>query len=313
MTFASPWALLALLLAPLLLWPVMRGARGATVRFSDVRALRTSRPQVRALVASCLPFLRLIAFILLVFAAARPQLPGKPGREATQGIDIMLIMDISGTMQTRDFWPYDRLTVAKDTLRRFVLQEENDRLGLVIFARRAFTQCPLTLDHEMVAQLIDQVDYNLIRSRAMEDGTAMGMAIATAAHRLRESRSKSRVMILMTDGMNNAGKIDPITAARAAAALGLRIYTVGVGRTQGGIDEETLMKVAQIGGGRYYRATDPQAMANVYAEIRRLEKSRFESPKRRPVSEEFPRLLWPGLVLLLLAFGLDHTYARRTP
>ena len=218
--------------------------------------------------AALLPWLRLAAFVLLVLALARPQTQAAVEQDAGQGIDIMLTMDISGSMLAEDFEPKNRFVVAQETLERFANETQNDRLGLVIFARQAFTQCPLTLDHEMVAQLIRQVQQGMI-----DDGTAVGMAIATAAHRLRESKAKSKVIILMTDGMNNSGKIDPLTAAKAAAALGIRIYAIGVGKEGGApiplyrgvlgkqydrnpdgtlklteVDEETLKKVAATTG-----------------------------------------------------------------
>jgi Ca-activated chloride channel family protein len=335
MQFAAPWALLALLIIPVLaLWNYRSRGRGLTaVRFSQLKALPARRGAMRPLLAAALPWLRIAALFLLILALARPQSQAALEKQTSEGIDIMLTMDISGSMLAEDFEPKNRFTVAKETLARFAAQTENDRLGLVIFARQAFTQCPLTLDHEMVSELISEVKQGII-----EDGTAIGMAIATAAHRLRESKAKSRVIILMTDGMNNSGKIDPITAAKAAAALGVKIYAIGVGKEGGApipisdgifgkqylrnpdgtlqltkIDEDTLKKVAKLTGARYFRATDAQALAKIYREIRRMEKSPFEIKKRRPVIEEFARYLWPALVLLLLHMTIGATYARKAP
>lgn len=335
MQFAAPWALVGLLLIPLLMWRQQRarGRGSGAVGFSDLSSLPASGTGARALVAAALPWLRLLALALLVVALARPQTQDVVEKQKGQGIDIMLTMDISGSMAAEDFEPKNRFEVARDTLARFATESDNDRLGLVIFARQAFTQCPLTLDHEMVVQLLGQVQQGMIK-----DGTAIGMAIATAAHRLQDAKSKSRVIILMTDGMNNCGKIDPLTAARAAAALGIRIYAVGVGK-QGGapvpiydpvlgkrymtnpdgslalteIDEETLKKVAQIGGGKYFRATDSQALGQIYSDIRRMAKGEYELTARRPVVEEFARCLWPAVLLLALAFTLGATYARKAP
>lgn len=325
--FAFPWAFLALLVVPFLAWRILRGNHrpAAAVVYTETDSLPIRRAQVRPMVAACVPWLRLLGLVLLIVALARPQGQGSIEKDTSEGIDIVLTYDISGSMSAEDFQPKNRFTVAKETLSRFALESENDRLALVIFASRAFTQCPLTLDHEMVAQLLEQVQQGMI-----QDGTAIGMAIATSAQRLRESKGKSRVIILMTDGVNNRGKIDPVTAARAAAALGIKIYAVGVGKPDGGpvpvsdglfgkryvqipMDEKTLQKVAEITGGKYFRATDAQALAGIYKEIRTLEKSQFELSKRRPVVEEFARYLWPGLLLVLVALVLDCTYARRTP
>lgn len=333
MEFGTPWALLGLLLIPLLVLRVLRPGGAGAVRFSSLGAAARREASPRVLAAAVVPWLKIAAFALLIIALARPQGHGVPERQTAEGVDIMLTLDLSGSMLAEDFTPKNRLTVAKETLEQFALQTENDRLGLVVFAGKAFTQSPLTLDREMVADLIRQVEYGMI-----EDGTAIGMAIATAAHRLRQSDAKSRVIVLMTDGVNNAGKIDPITAARAAAALGIRVYTVGVGREGGApiaiedgifgtqylrnpdgslmmadIDEESLREIARITGGRFFRAADADAMARVYAEIRKLEKSPFEATARRPVVEEFERYLWPALALLMAAFLLDGTIGRRAP
>lgn len=334
MFFASPWALLGLLALPVLIWRALRPYRNrqSAIGFSSVAGL-SGGVSVRGFLSASVSWLKIAALTFLIIALARPQRPASVDRESSQGIDIMLTMDISGSMLAEDFKPKNRFVVARETLERFALQTENDRLGLVIFAGQAFTQCPLTLDNEMVAELVRGVEQGII-----QDGTAIGMAIATSAHRLRNSKAKSRVIILMTDGVNNTGKIDPITAARAAAALGIRIYTVGVGKEGGApipigdglfgkryltnpdgtlqmteIDEDTLRKVAQITDGKYYRATDATALQSIYNEIRDMEKSKFELKKRRPVVEEFARFLWPGALLLLMCILLEEVLARRTP
>lgn len=334
MQFAFPWAFLA---TPLVVWMAWRQVRrrgvGAAVVFSDLRLIPPHIRTLREWAAELTPWLKVAAAALLVVALARPQGHGKPEKLQSEGVDIMLTMDISGSMLAEDFEPQNRFAVAQETLEKFARQTTDDRLGLVIFAAQAFTQCPLTLDHEMVADLIADV-----KQGSLQDGTAIGMAIATAAHRLEASPAKSRVIILMTDGVNNTGRIDPVTAAQAAAALGLRIYAVGVGKPGGApiamgdglfgkqylrnpdgslqlteIDEKTLQQVANIGGGHYYRVTDAQAMDQVYREIRSLERSRFESGLKRQVSEEFGRFAWPALVLLALALLLDCTWARKVP
>lgn len=327
MQFASPWFLLGLAMIPVLVWRILRPRRadGGAIRFPQVSALPGGRAPLRPLVAASLPWVRVAAFALLIIALARPQTQASVEKQTTEGIDIMLTMDISTSMLFEDLKPRNRITVARDTLERFALDTENDRLGLVVFARHAFTQCPLTLDHEMVATLVVQAAdlIQQVQRGFIEDGTAIGMAIATAAHRLQTSKAKSRVIILMTDGENNAGAIDPITAARAAAALGIKIYAIGVGREgyvqsargvqYAKVDKETLGKVAKLGNGRYFHAHDAEALARIYADIRRMEKSRFEIAKRRPVVEEFPRYLWPAVILLVAQFLLGATYARRAP
>jgi Ca-activated chloride channel homolog len=332
MHFAFPWAFLALPVLALMAWR-HRGRRGAAVRFSDLRLVPPHSRTPREWAGTLTPWLRVLAAALLVVALARPQAQGKPEKLQSEGVDIMLTMDISGSMLAEDFEPQNRFAVAQATLERFARDTSDDRLGLVVFAAKAFTQCPLTLDHQMVAELIAQVRQGMI-----QDGTAIGMAIATAAHRLEASPAKSRVIILMTDGVNNTGKIDPVTAARAAAALGIRLYAVGVGKPGGApiamgdglfgkqylrnpdgslqlteVDEKTLKQVAEIGGGKYYRVTDAQAMDRVYAEVRTLEKSRFESGLRRSVTEDFARFVTPALLLLALALLLDCTWTRRVP
>ena len=335
MEFATPWAFLGLLAVPLMLVMGRRGRGRAlsSVGFSDLRAVAAGGSGMRAALAGLLPWVRALAMVLLVAALARPQSLAGVENDTAEGVDIMLTMDISGSMRAEDFAPQNRFAVAQETLSRFAAQTSNDRLGLVIFASQAFTQCPLTLDHEMVVQLIAQVQQGIIK-----DGTAIGMAIATAADRLRSSSAKGRAIILMTDGQNNTGKIDPITAARAAAALGIRIYTVGVGKEGGApvpigdsifgkqylrnpdgslqmttIDEDALKEVARIGGGQYYRATDAQALARIYDEIRKLEKSRFKIAARRPVVERFAPWLWWGVVLLVAQFIAGVTLARKAP
>jgi Ca-activated chloride channel family protein len=327
MVFASPWALVGLLgLIPLgVRIGRSRAGRSGAVVFSDVSVLRHAPRSGRAWVASCLPWVRLGALGLLILGLARPQTPLDLAVESTEGVDIMLTLDISGSMLGEDFAPRNRLMAAREILSRFARETRNDRLGLIIFASQAFTQCPLTLDHATVAKLIDQVEYGMI-----PDGTAVGMAIALAAHRLEHSQAKSRVVILLTDGVNNRGKVDPLTAARAAAAVGVRVYTVGVGRPGGGkvpitdpqrgilyidapLDEETLQQVAQITGGRYYRASDAAAMDSIYREIPTLEKTRFFEQHQRPMAERYGVFLWPGLLLAVSALVLGQTVARKAP
>lgn len=271
--------------------------------------------------------LRGLAFLLGVFALARPQEleAGRP--VTTSGVDIVLALDASGSMKAEDFQPRNRLEVAKQAAVEFVADRPSDRIGLVSFAGQAVTQAPLTLDHEAVQDAVQRVEIG-----ALAEGTAIGTALATSVNRLRPSDARSRVVILLTDGVNNAGQIDPLTAAETARALGVRVYTIGVGTTGEApylledprfgrryvrvvvrIDEDVLRDIAARTGGRYFRATDPQALSQVYGEIDRLERSPLSG--RRPVVR-LDRYLWlllPALGCVVLEGLLRGTLFRRLP
>jgi Ca-activated chloride channel family protein len=321
MQFAHPYLLFVLLVLPLLARQWI-GARRERLRlvYSDFRLLPLKITPPRVILAELLPLLPLAAMGLFIIALARPQLPLAPEEQSTEGIDIMLALDLSSSMLTQDFGMESRFEAAKEVLSRFVSTSHNDRLGLVVFADGAFTQCPLTLDTQVVSLLLDQVQIGMIK-----DGTAIGMAIATAARRLEKSDAKSKLIILLTDGINNRGRIDPLTAARAAAAVGVRIYTVGVGRVlqlqpgqqpppdYDGIDEDALRKIAESTDGQYFRATDPTTLDAIYDGIRKMEKTRFVAKRERRVVETFPQFLWPGLALLLAYMALNATYLRKAP
>ena len=291
MHFASPYYLwLLTLLVPMIgyyVWRTLQG--GAAIRISSVasvvRAPKTVRYYLRHL-----PFvLRAAAFALLVVALARPQDVEQNVRTNTEGIDIMLAIDVSGSMLARDFKP-DRITAAKEVAGSFIADRYGDRIGLVAFAGEAFTQSPLTTDQSTLQTLLAR-----IRSGLIEDGTAIGNGLATAVNRLRESEAKSKVIILLTDGVNNRGEIAPRTAAEIAKAQGIRVYTIGVG-TEGmapypamdmfgnitfvnqkvEIDEKTLTAISDMTGGQYFRATDKAKLKAIYDEINQLEKSKVE-------------------------------------
>ena len=334
MDFASPYFLLGLLLLPLLgPWLHRPGdMRSSAVRYSEVRVL-TEGVSVRPALVRALPWLGLLALALLIVGMARPRRLHEVGTISAEGIDIVLTLDISGSMKAEDFRPKNRFIVARDVLRRFIAGTHGDRLSLVVFAKQAFTQCPLTLDYGVLEGLLNQVEIGMI-----DDGTAVGMAIATAASRLEKSQATSRVIILLTDGVNNAGQIDPVTAAKTAGALGIKIYAVGVGSREGAripvddpifgrvyarnpdgtyqrtkLDEETLGKVAQLSGGKYFRAADPDALERIYEEIRKLEKSKFEMKEYRHYQELAGKFLWPAIVLLALQAFLSCTWLRKAP
>lgn len=334
MTFAAPWVLLFLLLLPLLGWLMVRPGRqgSAPISYPDLRLL--GRPSgLKPVLASYLPYLRLVGLALIIIALARPQIPAGVKEMGGQGIDIMLCLDISGSMQAEDFKPKNRFVVAREVLREFISQAGANRLGLIVFAGKAFTQSPLATDHAIVSDLLERVDIGML-----EDGTAIGMAIAAAANRLQASQAKSRVIILLTDGVNNRGEIDPPTAAQAAAALGIKIYAIGVGREGGApvqvadplfgrrylrdasgqivmtkLDEETLKKVASVTGGQYFRATDAEALRQIYAQIDKMERSEFAGKRELRYNEVFVRYAWPGVIVLLVQFVLGATWLRKAP
>ena len=331
MQFASPHYLwLLTLLAPMTayyVWRTMQG--GAAIRISTVAGVLHAPKTVRHYLRH-LPFaLRAAAFALLVVALARPQDIEQNVRTNTEGIDIMLAIDVSGSMLARDFKP-DRITAAKEVAGSFVADRYGDRIGLVVFAAEAFTQSPLTTDQSTLQTLLARIRSGLID----DSGTAIGNGLATAINRLRESEAKSKVIILLTDGVNNRGQIAPMTAAEIARAQGIRVYTIGVG-TEGTapypavdiygqptgdvvmakveIDEKTLGAMADLTGGKYFRATDNAKLKAIYDEINQLEKSKVEVTERISYHERF--LVWAlaALGALLLEFLLSNLVLKRIP
>jgi Ca-activated chloride channel family protein len=270
--------------------------------------------------------LRLGAVILLILALARPQSGESFEETDSLGLDIALVLDVSTSMKAMDFRP-NRLEAAKRVMETFVRERRHDRISLVVFAGRSSTQCPPTLDHDVLAELLRQVGFGRV-----EDGTAVGTGILNAANRLRGTGSKGKVMILLTDGVNNAGQVTPATAARAAHALGIRIYTVGVGRegenpievddpvygprvvlARTEIDEAGLREIAALTGGRYYRAQDAKALESIYREIDGLEKVEIKASRYTRYRELFPALAMAALALLLAEIALARTRFRRAP
>ena len=328
MHFASPYYLwLLTLLVPMIgyyVWRTLQG--GAAIRISSVagvvRAPRTVRYYLRHL-----PFvLRAAAFALIVVALARPQDVEQNVRTNTEGIDIMLAIDVSGSMLARDFKP-DRITAAKEVAGSFIADRYGDRIGLVAFAGEAFTQSPLTTDQSTLQTLLAR-----IRSGLIEDGTAIGNGLATAINRLRESEAKAKVIILLTDGVNNRGEIAPMTAAEIAKAQGIRVYTIGVG-TEGmapypaidmfgnitfinqkvEIDEKTLTAISDMTGGKYFRATDKAKLKAIYDEINQLEKSKVEVTEHVSYHELYLVWVLAALGLLLAEFLLSNLVLKRIP
>lgn len=328
MHFASPYYLwLLTFLVPMIgyyVWRTLQG--GAAIRISSVagvvRAPKTVRYYLRHL-----PFaLRAAAFALLVVALARPQDVEQNVRTNTEGIDIMLAIDVSGSMLARDFKP-DRITAAKEVAGSFIADRYGDRIGLVAFAGEAFTQSPLTTDQSTLQTLLAR-----IRSGLIEDGTAIGNGLATAINRLRESDAKSKVIILLTDGVNNRGEIAPVMAAEIAKEQGIRVYTIGVGsrgtaptpaidmfgnmtfvQAKVEIDEKTLQEIADATGGRYFRATDNEKLRAIYDEINRLEKSKVEVADFTTYTEEYLRWVLAALALLAAEFLIRTLILKRIP
>lgn len=330
MTFHNPhilWLLLALV--PMIgyyVWQTLRG--GAAIRISTTGGVERAPKTVRYYLRH-LPFaLRAAAVAAIVVALARPQDAERYSRTSTEGIDITLALDVSGSMLARDFRP-DRITAAKEVAGSFIADRYGDRIGLVAFAGEAYTQSPLTTDQGTLQTLLGR-----IRSGIIEDGTAIGNGLATAINRLRESDAKSKVVILLTDGVNNRGEIAPLTAAEIAAAQGIRVYTIGVGtrgmapypavdiygNPTGGtvmakveIDEKTLSSIADITGGRYFRATDKATLKAIYDEINQLEKSKVEVTEHVVYHELFVRWLLWAAGLLIAEFLLSTLLFKRIP
>ena len=331
MHFASPHYLwLLTLLVPMTAYYVWRTLQGgAAIRISSVAGLVRAPKSLRYYLRH-LPFvLRAAAFALLVVALARPQRIEQNVHTSSEGIDIVMAIDVSASMLARDFQP-DRITAAKQVAGSFIADRYGDRIGLVVFAAEAFTQSPLTTDQSTLQTLLSRV-----RSGVIDDsGTAVGTGRATAINRLRESEAKSKVIILLTDGVNNRGQIAPLTAAEIARAQGIRVYTIGVGtrgsapypavdiygQPTGGtvmapveIDEKTLGAIAERTGGRYFRATDNAKLKAIYDEINQLEKSKVEVTERVAYHEEF--LLWvvAALAALLAEMLLANLVLKRIP
>lgn len=331
MRLHDPWLLLLCVALPALLWWVRRRRSLQAVRFPNVAELMRLPRGARSRFGWVPLALRLATLALIVVALARPQSGRLESHFTGLGIDIMLAVDLSSSMLAEDFTlegrRVNRLEAVKSVVREFVAARPGDRFGLVLFGARSYTQCPLTLDHGWVQQNLDRAEIGMI-----EDGTAIGSALATATRRLEASDAKGKVVILLTDGQNNAGKIAPRTAAEAARALGVRVYTVGAGTrglapfpsrdffgnvvyqpVQVDIDDVALTEIAEMTGGRYFRATDTASLERIYAEIDALERTEFEAPKSYDWSELYVWLVLPAFLLLLVEIGLANTLLRRLP
>ena len=315
MTFANTgYLFLLLLLIPIIGWYIwkLRTTR-ASVQLSATASLQCQPKSLRVWLIHVPFVLRVLIIILISMALARPQLSNRWQSESTEGIDIMMALDISGTMLGEDLKP-NRLEAAKAVATEFVLSRANDQIGLVVFAGESFTQCPLTTDHAVLVNLFQSVKFGML-----EDGTAIGLGLANAVNRMKDSPTKSKVIILLTDGSNNRGDIDPQTAAEIAKTFGVRVYAIGVGsysdqvrvpmQTPYGMqygtmssefDETTLRNIAQLTGGEYFRATDNNSLRNIYQQIDQLEKTKIRVREYSKRTEHFMPFLTAALICLLL-------------
>lgn len=328
--FADPWLLLLLLVLPVL--AILQGARGAApaVVFSSLAPLRELGEGRRAKAGGWRSSLLLVALALLIVGLARPQQGRTISHVEASGIDIMLALDVSRSMLAEDFTignqRVNRVEAVKKVTEQFIEGRPNDRIGIIAFAGRPYLVSPLTLDHDWLLQNLERVKIGLV-----EDGTAIGSAIASAANRLKDRESKSRIVVLLTDGDNNAGKVPPATAAEAAKALGIKVYTIAAG-TRGlarmpvvmfeqkvyqnvrvTVDEEALTQIAKLTDAQFYRATDSKSLAQIFAQIDKLEKSTMTLSQYKQVRELFPWFLSAGAALLGLNLLLEQTAWRRLP
>jgi Ca-activated chloride channel family protein len=329
--FHDPQLLWLLLLLPAVAFWLGRKGRVAAVEYSSAAIAREVARETRSRAGNWLVLLPLLAAALLIVGLARPQLTKGTTEINASGIDLMLALDVSGSMQSLDFkvndQPVDRIDIVKSVVSKFIEARPDDRMGLVEFSAEPYLVSPLTLDHAWLQQGLDRVNTGTIA-----DGTAIGDAIAMCVNRLRDQPGKSKVIVLLTDGESNMGKVSPLLAAEAAKALGVKIYTIGAGMrgeapmpvkdqfgqthivmVKSDVDEATLSKIAQETGGRFFRATDTESLQNIYGDISRMEKTTRTVKRYEHVSELFTWALIPGLLVLGTGFVLEQTRFRRLP
>ncbi len=327
MEFAQPQWLVLLILVPLLgAWEWWRARKKTGLRFSNVASAKAAPRTLWTYVGGLPALLRMGALALGILALARPQERNVTQERFAEGVDIMMVLDTSTSMRAQDFRP-NRFEAARDVAAEFIRGRISDRIGLIVFAAKAFTQTPLTLDYQFLLRMLDEVEVG-----AIEDGTAIGTALATAVNRLKDTEAESKVIILLTDGQNNRGEVDPVTASEVAATLGVRVYSIGVG-TYGEapfvidhpfagrqrqmvpveIDEDMLRSVSTNTGGQYFRATNKQALRDIYEQIGDLEKTKIETRIYTDYEERFAIFLWPAFGLIFLEVLLASTALRRFP
>jgi len=326
--FADPQMLFLLLLLIPLSWITLRArGRHRSIAYSSFELLDGAKLGAPVWKKYARFTLRALVLILIVVGLARPQTGQSESTIKTEGVDIMLLLDTSSSMQAQDFRPKNRLYAAKQVIKEFVGKRSNDRIGLVVFSAQAITQCPLTLDYDILVQLVDQVDFGML-----DDGTAIGVALATACNRLKDSEAESRIVVLLTDGRNNMGIVSPTTAAEIAKTLGIKVYTIGVGKKGSApvpvndplfgrrvvsmpvqIDEESLKEIAGVTDGKYFRATDREELEQIYDRIDALERTEIETRTFINYTDRFMMLIIPALGLLLLELGLAESVIREIP
>jgi len=326
--FAYPAFFYALILVPLMVaWYLWKGRKGtAPLSLSGFENLDDHMSSFRVWMRHILVFLRMAVIILLIVVLARPQSSNQWEQVTTEGIDIVMCLDVSGSMRAMDFKP-NRLEASKNVGIEFVNARQNDRFGLVVFAGESFTQCPMTTDRAVVINFMNEIDFGVI-----EDGTAIGMGLATAVNRIKDSKAKSKVIILLTDGVNNRGDVGPVTAAELAEGFGIRVYTIGIG-SQGTapmpvqdmfgrtitqnmpveIDEEVLQEIATTTNATYFRATDNNKLREIYKEIDQMEKTRLDVKQFSKKKEEYFPFLLAALLILLTEIMLRYTLFRTIP
>ncbi len=327
MTFHNPeYLFFLLLLIPVIFWYVWEMHKSdASLQISSHHQLLKFSPSIKVKFRHIPFILRVLALISLIVALARPQAANSWRTENTEGIDIMLVQDLSGTMLAEDLKP-NRIEASKEVATDFILSRPNDNIGLVVFARESFTQCPLTTDHAVLINLFNSVNYGLI-----DDGTAIGLGLANAVNRIKDGKAKSKIIILLTDGSNNCGDIAPITAAQIAKTFGIRVYTIGVGTSgivnvpvqtplgiqyqqmQSDFDEKSLQDIANLTGGQYFRATDTSKLRRIYQDIDKLEKTKISVKEYNKKSEEFYWFALLSLVFLSLEIFTRNTVFRKLP
>lgn len=314
MVFANPnYLYLLLLLIPMIGWYVYKLSKSqASLQVSSSEAFEAPGAVSWIVYLRHVPFvLRMVAVALLIVILARPQSTNSWSNSSTEGIDIMLAMDISGSMLAQDLKP-NRLEAAKDVAASFINGRPNDNIGLVVFSAESFTQCPLTTDHTVLLNLFKDIQSGMI-----QDGTAIGLGLANAVSRIKDSHAKSKVIILLTDGSNNAGEIAPVTAAEIAKTFGVRVYTIGVGVQYQNIpveiDEATLKQIASTTGGQYFRATDNASLKEIYSEIDQMEKTKISVQEYSKKQEEYKNWALLVFALLLVEILLRNTLLRNIP
>ena len=325
--FANPFYFFILIaLPPMIIWYVFKEKQShAHLQYSSLSVFKGLKASKKIWIRHLLFVLQMLAIVFLVIALARPQADNSWKSYSSEGIEIVLALDVSSSMLARDFEP-DRLEAAKEVATKFILERQQDKIGLVVFAGESFTQCPLTTDQAVLVNMLREVDCGII-----EDGTALGLGLANAVNRLKDSPSQSKIAILLTDGVNNRGTVAPLTAAELAKSFGIRVYTIGVGtygeapypiQTPFGvqmqnvpveIDENVLKEIATLTGGKYFRATDKNKLSEIYKEIDVLEKSKIEVKHFSKKDEHYFVFGLIGMILLIIQVILRYTVLRKIP